>query len=104
MATRTALMNHAKITGSQWKSIVKHLLGHARTGRPGCGDRTAVNGIPFVPNVGCRLAEIPRKYGSKSTAHLGLQNRQQKGIWKSILSGLIKTAHKPDKLNSKNTS
>ena len=26
---------------------------------------------------------------AQSTAHLGLQNRQQKGTWKSILSGLI---------------
>ena len=36
---------------------------------------------------------------AQSVARPGLQNRQQKGIWKRILPGLIKTAHKPDKLN-----
>ena len=39
------------------------------------------------------------KYGSKSTAHLRLQDWQQKGVWKKILSEIIKSAHKQNKIN-----
>ena len=38
-------------------------------------------------------------YCSKSTAHLRFQELQQKGIWKKILSKLIKLAHKQGKIN-----
>ena len=40
-----------------------------------------------------------RQIGSKSTAHLRFQELQQKGIWKKILSKLIKLAHKQGKIN-----
>ena len=34
-----------------------------------------------------------------STAHLRLQDWQQKGVWKKILSEIIKSAHKQNKIN-----
>jgi len=42
--------------------------------------------------------ELPAVYGSKSTAHRRFQNLQEQGIWKRILSGIIKSAHKSGKL------
>ena len=57
------------------------------------------NGILFILTTGCRWADMPDKYGSKSTAHLRFQELQQKGIWKKILSKLIKLAHKQGKIN-----
>ncbi len=36
--------------------------------------------------------------GSKSTAHLRFSELQQKGTWKRILSGLIKSAHRQEKI------
>jgi len=42
---------------------------------------------------------LPKKYGSKSAAHLRFSELQQKGIWKKILSNLIKSAHKQNKIN-----
>ena len=92
-------MIHKEITDKQWKTIVKHLPKPARTGRPRCDDRTTINGILFVLTVGCRWEELPEKYGSKSTAHLRLQDWQQKGVWKKILSKLIKSAYKQNKIN-----
>ena len=97
-------MIHKEMTDSQWKSIVKHLPKPARTGRPRCDDRTAINGILFVLTVGCRWEELPEKYGSKSTAHLRFQELQQKGIWKKILSKLIKSAYKQGKIDLRNIS
>ena len=92
-------MIHKEMTDSQWNTIVKHLPKPAKTGRPRCDDRTTVNGILFVLSVGCRWKELPKKYGSKSTAHLRFSELQQKGIWKKILSELIKSAHKQNKIN-----
>lgn len=92
-------MIHKEITDRQWELITKHLPKQARTGRPRCDDRTTINGILFVLTVGCRWEELPEKYGSKSTTHLRLQNWQQKGVWKKILSELIKSAHKQNKIN-----
>jgi len=97
-------MIHKEITDKQWSIIEKHLPKPAKTGRPRCDDRTTINGILFVLTVGCRWEELPKMYGSKSTAHLRLQNWQQKGIWKKILSGIIKSAHKQSKINLRHIS
>jgi len=92
-------MIHKEITDTQWKSIEKYLPKPAKTGRPRCDDRTTINGILFVLVSGCRWEELPKMYGSKSTAHLRLQDWQQKGVWKKILSGIIISAHKQNKIN-----
>ena len=92
-------MIHKEITDKQWQSIKKYLPKPAKTGRPRCNDRTTINGILFVLTVGCRWEELPEKYGSKSTVHLRLQDWQQKGVWKKILSVIIKSAHKANKIN-----
>ena len=97
-------MIHKEMTDSQWNTIVKHLPKPAKTGRPRCNDRITINGILFVLSVGCRWEEISAQYGSKSTAHLRFSELQQKGIWKKILSGLIKTAHKQNKIDLKKIS
>ncbi|MDH3395568.1 MAG: transposase [Nitrosopumilus sp.] len=92
-------MQFQEISDSQWKIIQKHIPKPARTGRPRCDDRVTINGIMFVLVTGCRWREMPEKYGSKSTAHLRLQKWQQRGTWKNILSGIIKSAHKQNKIN-----
>jgi len=92
-------MQFQEISDSQWKMIQKHIPKPARTGRPRCDDRVTINGIMFVLITGCRWSEMPKKYGSKSTAHLRLQKWQQKGIWKKILSSEIKSAHLSGKIN-----
>lgn len=92
-------MQFQEISDKQWNTIQKHIPKPARTGRPRCDDRTTINGIMFVLVTGCRWREMPEKYGSKSTAHLRFQTLQQKGTWKKILSGIIKSTHKQGKLN-----
>lgn len=97
-------MIHKEITDKQWKTIQKYLPKPAQTGRPRCDDRTTINGILFVLTVGCRWEELPEKYGSKSTAHLRLQDGQELGVWKKILKSAIVSAYKQNKINLKKTS
>ena len=92
-------MKFTELTDSQWKTIQLYLPKPAKTGRPRADDRTTINAIMFVLVTGCRWTELPEKYGSKSTAHHRFQDFQQKGIWKDMLSGIIKSAHKSRKLN-----
>ncbi len=42
---------------------------------------------------------MPDRYGSKSTVYPGFSELQQKGIWKRILSELIKSAHRQEKIS-----
>jgi len=92
-------MQFQELSDSQWSTIEQHLPKPARTGRPRCDDRTTINGIIYVLISGCRWREMPKQYGSKSTAHLRFQNLQEQGTWKKILSGIIKSSHKQGKLN-----
>ena len=92
-------MIHKEMSDVQWNTIAPQLPKPAKTGRPRNNDRNIINGILFILTTGCRWADMPDKYGSKSTAHLRFQELQQKEIWKKILSKLIKLAHKQGKIN-----
>ncbi len=93
-----------KLTDSQWNTIQPHLPKPSKTGRPRSDDMTTINAILFVLITGCRWIDLPVQYGSKSSAHRRFQDLQQKGIWKKILSELIKSAHKQNKTNLHNIS
>jgi len=91
-------MQFTELTDKQWSMISKHIPRPAHTGRPRYDDRNIINGIIYVLIIGCRWSEMPKKYGDDSTANRRLNRWQQKGIWKKILSGMIKSAHKSGKL------
>ncbi len=82
---------------SQRNVIVPHLPKPARNGRPGGDGRTAINAIIFALATGCRWADLPAQYGSKPSAQRGFQDLQKRGVWKRILSELIKSAHRQGK-------
>jgi len=92
-------MRFTELTDKQWSIIQRYIPKPAKTGRPRCDDRTTINGIIYVLISGCRWREMPKQYGSKSTAHLRFQNLQEQGTWKKILSCAIKSAHKQNKIN-----
>ena len=63
-------MIHKEMSDVQWNTIAPQLPKPAKTGRPRNNDRNIINGILFILTTGCRWADMPDKYGSKSTAHL----------------------------------
>jgi len=92
-------MKYQEISDKQWNMIESHLPKPAKTGRPRSDDRTILNGIIYVLIAGCRWSEMPKRYGDDSTANRRLNKWQQEGIWKNILSGIIKSANSSGKLN-----
>jgi transposase len=87
-----------ELSDIQWNMIQKHIPKPAKTGRPRSDDKMTINGIIYVLITGCRWSEMPKRFGSKSTAHRRLQNWQQNNIWKNILSDAIKSAHQSGNL------
>ena len=65
-------MIHKEMSDVQWNTIAPQLPKPAKTRRPRNNDRNIINGILFILTTGCRWADMPDKYGSKSTAHLRL--------------------------------
>ena len=91
-------MKFQELTGRQWEMIQKYLPKPASTGRPRSNDRATINGIIYVLICGCRWSEMPKKYGDDSTANRRLNRWQKNGIWKNVLSEIIKSAQKFGKM------
>jgi len=92
-------MQFTELLDKQWGIISKHIPKPAKTGRPRSDDRKTINGIIYVLIAGCKWEEMPKRYGDDSTANRRLNRWQQNGIWKKILSEIIKSAHRSGKLN-----
>ena len=92
-------MQFTELSDKQWSIISKHIPKPAKTGRPRSDDRKTINGIIYVLIAGCRWEEMPKRYGDDSTANRRLNRWQQSGIWKKILSEIIKSAHRSGNLN-----
>jgi len=59
------------------------------TGRPRADLRTTFNGILYVLYTGCRLDEVPKKYGAKSTVHRLHLKLAKEGKYQKILNILL---------------
>jgi len=95
MATATP----TELTDEQWELIEPLLPKRARTGRPRAEDRKTINGILWVLRTGARWADMPRKYGAPSTAHVRLQTWQAQGVWENIWRTLLASLDEKGKLD-----
>jgi len=95
MATATS----TELTFAQWQLLLPLLPGKAHTGRPRSEDRKTLNGILWVLRTGARWADMPRKYGAPSTAHVRLQTWSRQGIWEHIWRTLLSSMDEQGKLN-----
>ncbi len=95
MATATP----TELTGEQWELIGPLLPKRAWTGRPRADDRKTINGILWVLRTGARWADMPRKYGAPSTAHVRLQTWQKLGVWKNMWRTLLSALDEQGKLD-----
>ncbi len=90
-------MQFQELTDKQWGMISQHVPKPAKTGRPRDDGRRTISGIIYVLISGCRWSGMPTKYGDDSAADRRPDSWQQKGVWKRIPSGLIRTAHRQGK-------
>ncbi|MHC1595244.1 MAG: transposase [Candidatus Syntropharchaeales archaeon] len=78
-------MKFEELTDEEWELIEPLLLPPAPTGRPRADDRKTLNAILYVLTTGCKWMDLPREYGSYSTAWRRFRRWQEEGVWDIIL-------------------
>lgn len=79
-----------------WKRIKHHFPDPSKRGRPPIPDRAVLNAIWYVLWTGCQWKALKREWFgvSASTAHARMQLWQEMGIFKEILTEMVKFYHK----------
>ena len=88
------------LTEQQW-AVLKPLLPQQnmkKGGRPRANDRRTFNGILWVLRTGAQWNEMPRRYGSYTTAWRRLKQWEENGIWEKIWKKLLQMLSQEDKL------
>lgn len=80
------------VSEAHWQQLEIVLAEHdppARTGRPRCDQRQALNGIIYHMRTGCQWEALPRRFGPKSSVHDTFQRWVRLGIFEKIMAFLI---------------
>jgi predicted DNA-binding transcriptional regulator YafY/transposase len=83
-----------ELNDAQWRLIQPVLPSSAARGRPRSDERNIINGILWVLRNGRKWADMPAKFGSRSTCHYWLQAWRKNGTWNRILETLFFYAEK----------
>jgi len=86
-------MKFEELTDEEWELIEPLLPPPAPTGRPRADDRKTLNAILYVLTTGCKWMDLPREYGSYSTAWRRLKRWEEEEVWGRILQALRDRAH-----------
>ncbi|MHC1565193.1 MAG: transposase [Candidatus Syntropharchaeales archaeon] len=78
-------MKFEELTDEEWELIEPLIPPSAPTGRPRADDRKTLNAILYVLTTGCKWMDLPREYGSYSTASRRFRRWQEEGVWDIIL-------------------
>ena len=97
-------MKFQELTDREWEFIKPLLPPKAPTGRPRADDRRTINAILYVLTTGCKWEDIPKEYGSYSTAWRRLKRWQEEGIWIRIIQSLRDKAYTDGKISLESTS
>ena len=79
------------LTDKQWE-VLQPLIPYQsfeKGGRPRANDRKTLNGIIWVLRTGAQWNELPKKYGSASTAWRRLKHWEETGVWNKIWKKLL---------------
>lgn len=88
------------LTVKQW-AVLKPLLPKqkfVRGGRPRANDKKTFDGILWVLRTGAQWSEMPRRYGSPTTAWRRLKAWEEDGTWGKIWHKLLQVLSQDDKL------
>ncbi len=78
-------MKFEELTDEEWELIEPLLPPPAPAGRPRADDRKTLNAILYVLTTGCKWMDLPREYGSYSTAWRRLKRWEEEEVWGRIL-------------------
>jgi transposase len=75
--------------------IIRHHLPPMKPhiGRPRRDPRGLINGILYVLTTGCTWADVPAKYGTKSTVHRYHLELCEKGVYQAFFLELLRPGY-----------
>ena len=101
--TKPKRVDYFAVPKPLWKRIKHHFPDARKRGRPPIADRVVLNAIWYVLWTGCQWKALKREWFgvSASTAHARMQLWQEIGIFKAILTEMVKFYHKRRKISWK---
>ena len=87
-----------EITDSEWERLKKYFPERqaGQLGRPRNDDRQMLNGILWIIRTGAPWADMPERYGAKSTVYDRFTHWEKTGLFAKILEELGEEADLQD--------
>jgi transposase len=87
-------MGRYELTDAEWKATELHLPKKPR-GVPRVDDRRVLNGIFSVLRSGAPWADLPERFGPRSTAYNRFNRWRKAGVWDRLMDAIF-AAHDGD--------
>ena len=87
-------MGRYDLTDFEWKAIEPHLPNKPR-GVPRVDDRRVLNGIFWILRSGSPWADLPERYGPRTTVYNRFNRWRKAGVWDRLMDAIV-AAHDGD--------
>ena len=81
-------MGRYELTDWEWKAIEPHLPNKPRGVRR-VDDRRVLNGIFWVLRSGARWADLPERYGPRTTVSNHFNRWRKAGVWDRLMDAIV---------------
>jgi transposase len=81
-------MGRYELTDREWKAIERHLPNKPR-GVPRVDDRRVLNGIFWVLRSGAPWADLPERYGPRTTVYNRFNRWRKAGVWDRLMDAIV---------------
>lgn len=96
-----------QLTDKEW-TVLTPLLPkdppHPKGGRPYLPNRKVLSGIWFIVTTGIPWNDLPKRFGSGSTAWRRLRRWQREGHWQRLWEGVLKVLDEHDRIDWNHTA
>jgi transposase len=83
-------MGRYELSDREWKAIEPHLPNKPR-GVPRVDDRRVLNGIFWVLRSGAPWADLPERYGPRTTVYNRFIRWRKAGVWDRLMDAIVET-------------
>jgi transposase len=81
-------MGRYELSDREWKAIEPHLPNKPR-GVPRVDDRRVLNGIFWVLRSGAPWADLPERYGPRTTVYNRFNRWRKAGVWDRLMDAIV---------------
>ena len=81
-------MGRYELSDGEWKAIEPHLPNKPR-GVPRVDDRRVLNGIFWVLRSGAPWADLPERYGPRTTVYNRFNRWRKAGVWDRLMDAIV---------------